>query len=185
LAIQSALTGPKNVSKLPKKNAAGESFSNEKSGSGKSKSDSKTSKKGSANENGSSTETFLSAKELDGVDKHSNLPKGSGGGPDQERCDKWKKDSLRRRLWDRVKAKQCVRRGGSHLRSACAKPVAMWEEDFNKGPSFWDPPTQRVQWVVHRESSTLAIVVSSGLTRCPTSPPDFALLSSTCAPSHR
>ena len=33
----------------------------------------------------------------------------------------------------------------------------MWEPDFNKGPSFWDPPTSRCNWTLYRDARTLAI----------------------------
>jgi hypothetical protein len=45
-----------------------------------------------------------------------------------------------------VVKKQCVRRGSSdHLRPACTHPVIPWESDFEKGPSFWFPRSQRQQ----------------------------------------
>jgi hypothetical protein len=54
-------------------------------------------------------------------------------------CDTlFKAGTLRKKLLDRVKAKQCVRCGSAaHLRSACPDPRGPFEDDFDRGPAFW------------------------------------------------
>jgi hypothetical protein len=58
------------------------------------------------------------------------------GQPDQDIYSKFPEKSLRRRLWNAIVAKKCVRCNGEHLRSACAKERQGWEDDFEK-PGFW------------------------------------------------
>lgn len=81
-------------------------------------------------------------------DKMPALPH-KGGAPDQELFATFPEKSLRRRLWDAISAKKCIRCNGDHLRSACSKERQTWEDDFER-PDFWTkrftPPKQaRVQ----------------------------------------
>jgi hypothetical protein len=54
-------------------------------------------------------------------------------------CDTlFKAGTLRKKLFDRAKTKQCARCGSSaHLRSACLDPRGPFEGDFDRGPAFW------------------------------------------------
>ncbi len=68
-------------------------------------------------------------------DNKASLP-GKNGKPDQEVYSKFKKDGLRRRIWDSIVAGRCARCDGDHLRIACPKPRARWEDDFEKDAFF-------------------------------------------------
>jgi hypothetical protein len=68
-------------------------------------------------------------------DKSPTLPQ-KGGSPDKELFATFPEMSLRRRLWDAISAKKCVRCNGDHLRSSCPKERQAWEDDFEK-PDFW------------------------------------------------
>jgi len=100
------------------------------------------------------------------LDLPTSLPKKDGS-PDESITTKWKEGSLRSRTWKAVKEVKCIRCNGDHLRSACTLPPKEWEEDFNKGSSFWNPPskrTQRCQWTdLDHGPSTLAITTNIGL----------------------
>ena len=127
-----------------------ESSSTEQRGRKSRKSDEKASHSSELTDNRkskSSSTNRRSGKSLTGealkkLDLPASLPQRDGN-PDQERYNKWKEGSLRRRLWDLVKAKKCVRCSGDHLRSACTEEPKSWEPDFNEGPSFWDPPLRK------------------------------------------
>ncbi len=58
------------------------------------------------------------------------------GKPDQEVYAKFKKEGLRRRIWDSIVAGRCVRCDGDHLRVACSKPRVKWEDDFENDSFF-------------------------------------------------
>jgi hypothetical protein len=69
---------------------------------------------------------------------HPNFLPQKFGKINQELYTKFKKDGLRRRLWDAVKQGHCTRCGSTeHLRSKCAQEARGWEVDFNKGAEFW------------------------------------------------
>jgi hypothetical protein len=93
-----------------------------------------------------------------------------GGAPDQELYATFPEKSLRRRLWDSISTKKCVRCNGDHLRSACSKERQTWEDDFER-PDFWTkkftPPKQaRVQLAPHVNRpclQVLHIICSAGL----------------------
>jgi hypothetical protein len=79
----------------------------------------------------------LTNHSLQKLDHPNSLPQKSGK-IDQELYTKFKKDGLRRRLWDAVKQGHCTRCGSTeHLRSKCAQEARGWEIDFNKGAEFW------------------------------------------------
>jgi hypothetical protein len=67
-------------------------------------------------------------------DKIPALPQ-KGGAPDQELFATFPEKSLRRRLWDAISTKRCVRCNDDHLRSACSKERQTWEDDFER-PDF-------------------------------------------------
>ena len=94
-------------------------------------------KKTAANQR--SNKPALTGEALKKLDTPASLPQKNGSA-DQDRYAKWKEGSLRRRLWDAINAKKCIRCNGDHLRSACKEPVRGWETDFDTGPAFWDPP---------------------------------------------
>ncbi len=72
-------------------------------------------------------------------DNKASLPERNGK-PDQEVYAKFKKEGLRRRIWDSIVAGRCARCDGDHLRVACPKPRAKWEDDF-ENDSFFLPRT--------------------------------------------
>ncbi len=79
----------------------------------------------------------LTNHSLQKLDHPNSLPQKSGK-IDQELYTKFKKDGLRRRLWDAVKQGHCTRCGSTeHLRSKCVQEAKGWEADFNKGAEFW------------------------------------------------
>ncbi len=102
-------------------------------------------------------------------DKAPALPQ-KGGAPDKELFATFPEKSLRRRLWEAISSKKCVRCNGDHLRSACPKERQAWEDDFER-PDFWtkkfSPPKQaRVQLVpyVNRPClQVLHVMCSAGL----------------------
>ncbi len=102
-------------------------------------------------------------------DKTPALPQ-KGGAPDRELYATFPEKSLRRRLWDAVSTKKCVRCNGDHLRSACSKERQTWEDDFERS-DFWTkkftPPKQaRVQLAPHVNRpclQVLHIICSAGL----------------------
>ena len=104
------------------------------------------------------------------AEKTPALPQ-KGGAPDKELLATFPEKSLRRRLWEAISSKKCVRCNGEHLRSACPKDRQAWEDDFEK-PDFWTrkftPPAKqaRVQLMssVNRPClQILHIVCSAGL----------------------
>ncbi len=103
------------------------------------------------------------------TDKAPALPQ-KGGSPDKELFATFPEKSLRRRLWEAISSKKCVRCNGDHLRSACPKERQAWEDDFER-PDFWtkkfSPPKQaRVQlepYVNRPCLQVLHIVCSAGL----------------------
>jgi hypothetical protein len=58
------------------------------------------------------------------------------GQPDKEIYARFPEKSLRRRLWNAIVSKKCVRCNGDHLRSTCPKERQAWEDDFER-PDFW------------------------------------------------
>jgi hypothetical protein len=68
-------------------------------------------------------------------DLKSSLP-GRNGKPDEEVYAKFKANGLRRRIWDSIAAGKCARCNGDHLRIACPKPRASWEDDFERDNFF-------------------------------------------------
>ena len=110
----------------------------------------------------------LSSEKIKLLDLPTSLPQKNGG-INEEVTTKWKPDSLRSRIWKAVKDGKCVRCNGDHLRSACTAEPKAWEEDFNKGPSFWNPPSakraQRCQWTDTGLASphTMALTTALGL----------------------
>jgi hypothetical protein len=106
------------------------------------------------------------------TDKVPALPQ-KGGSPDKELFATFPEKSLRRRLWEAISSKKCVRCNGDHLRAACPKERQAWEDDF-EGPDFWtkkfSPPKQaRVQlepYVNRPCLQVLHIVCSAGLCLC-------------------
>jgi hypothetical protein len=68
-------------------------------------------------------------------DQKASLP-GKNGRPDEEVYSKFKANGLRRRIWDAIVAGKCVRCGEGHLRVACTKARACWEDDFEKDNFF-------------------------------------------------
>jgi hypothetical protein len=111
----------------------------------------------------------LTPEKIKLLDLPGSLPKKDGS-PDEGVTANWKEGSLRSCTWKAVKEGKCIRCHGDHLRSACTLPPkewgAQWEEDFNKGSSFWNPSkrTKRFQWTeLNRAPSTLAITTDVGL----------------------
>jgi hypothetical protein len=68
-------------------------------------------------------------------DNKASLP-GKNGRPDQEVHAKFKKEGLRRRIWDSIVAERCARCDGDHFCVACPKPRAKWEDDFENDAFF-------------------------------------------------
>jgi hypothetical protein len=101
-------------------------------------------------------------------DKAAPLPLKEGH-PDKDLYAKFPEKSLRRRLWDTIVAKRCVRCNGEHLRSACTKERQGWEDDFEKS-DFWTrkAPAKQVRVQLSEDlnmpsQSVLHVVCSSGI----------------------
>jgi hypothetical protein len=102
-------------------------------------------------------------------DKSAALPMKEGQ-PDKDLYAKFPEKSLRRRLWNAIVEKKCVRCNGAHLRAACEKTRQLWEDDFEK-PDFWTrkaPPAKqgRVQLDSSRNlpcPTVLHVFCSAGL----------------------
>ena len=79
----------------------------------------------------------LTGEALKKVDLPAGLPQKNGK-PDQVKYDKYPEGSLRKRLWDRMQERQCVRcASDKHVRSACDEKRQGCEDDFDTGPAFW------------------------------------------------
>ena len=97
----------------------------------------------------------LTGDALKKLDEDSSLPQKDGKRND-ENYNKWADNSLRKRLWDRMLTKKCIRcDSSSHLRSACPEKRQAWEDDFDVGPSFWNPKQARSQWIHDGPQSSL------------------------------
>jgi len=118
----------------------------------------------------------LTGAALKALDTKASLPTKNGS-PDPDTYKLYKEHSLRRKLWDRLVAAQCVRCGdANHKRSDCPRPRAGFEDDFDKGLPFWKLQ-HRPQWTVLEEvedavgsppfpsssSCTLAVMTAAGL----------------------
>ena len=105
----------------------------------------------------------LTGDALQKLDNASSLPKKDGK-RNNENYDKWSATSLRKRLWDRMVTKQCVRCGSNdHLRSACTTSRASWEDDFDTGPTFWTPKQARAQLLPSCSQHSLVLSMSSDI----------------------
>ena len=84
---------------------------------------------------------------------------------DMDRYNKMDAGTLRRRIWDRVVAKQCVRCGSAdHRRDNCKEPGLPWEPDFDKGSTFWYPrKQQRSQLCLQGVPTSFASILSAKL----------------------
>jgi hypothetical protein len=98
----------------------------------------------------------LEGDALKRLDSDSSLPQKDGK-LNKTNYDKWSEGSLRKRLWDRMTSRKCVRcASDKHLRSACTEARQVWEDDFDLGPSFWVPKSQqRCQWTPDFPSSNV------------------------------
>jgi hypothetical protein len=102
------------------------------------------------------------------ADKAAPLPLKAGR-PDPEVYAKFPEKSLRRRLWNAIVTKKCVRCTGDHLRSACPKERQPWEDDFER-PDFWTKkaPVEQVRVQLNESLNTpcptvLHVVCSFGI----------------------
>ena len=83
------------------------------------------------------------------LDKKASLPSANGSPDTAKFRAKYNDKSLRSKVWDRIVDGHCVRCGSSHVRKNCSVARAIWEDDFDKGACFWDPPPakqHRSQW---------------------------------------
>jgi hypothetical protein len=83
-------------------------------------------------------------------DNKASLPEKNGR-PDQEVYAKFKKEGLRRRIWDSIVAGRCARCDGVHLRVACPKPRAKWEDDI-ENDSFFLPRSGSEKKKSHKQA---------------------------------
>ena len=117
----------------------------------------------------------LTGAALKALDTKASLP-SKNGSPDPDTHKLYKGHSLRRKLWDRLVASQCVRCGdANHKRPDCPRPRAGFEDDLDKGLPFWKLQ-HRPQWTVLEEvddavgsppflssSRTLSVITAAGL----------------------
>ena len=100
---------------------------------------------------------------LKALDLPASLPQKDGK-PDTARIAKFHEKSLRRRVFNAVLNGNCARCNGKHVRSKCTADRHQWEEDYDKGPSFWAIPLQaRAQWSAANPSSSMAVLTELGL----------------------
>jgi hypothetical protein len=118
----------------------------------------------------------LEGEALKALDFPTSLPQEDGK-PDTARCANWHGKSLRRRMFECVIAGKCTRCNGPHLRQSCTKSPTQWEDDYDKGPSFWNVPVKkqpRAQWsadlasclVVTTEFGEFGIDTQSDVSTC-------------------
>jgi len=121
----------------------------------------------------------LTGDALKKVDLAASLPQKDGK-PHQEKYDSFNDGSLRKRVWDRMQERKCIRcASDKHLRSACEQSRQKWEDDFDTGAAFWEftPKQSRAQWSPSsrflRVKSDIGMVaidtcsdVSTGLKEC-------------------
>jgi hypothetical protein len=79
----------------------------------------------------------LTGAALKALDTKAPLP-SKNGPPDPDTHKLHKEHSLRRKLWDRLVASQCIRCGdANHKRPDCPRPRAGFEDDLDKGLPLW------------------------------------------------
>jgi hypothetical protein len=105
----------------------------------------------------------LTGDSLLALDKKTSLPQ-SNGAPDTARRAKFHEKSLRAKAWDRIVAAKCARCGQDHARKSFPISCSPWEDDFKKGPCWWEPPPStkqhRSQW---DESASACLTVHTPL----------------------
>jgi hypothetical protein len=90
----------------------------------------------------------LEGEALKALDLAASLPQEDGK-PDTARCANWHEKPLRRRVFECAIAGKCTRCNSPCLRQSCTKSPSKWEDDHDKGPSFWNVPMKkqsRAQW---------------------------------------
>ena len=120
---------------------------------------------------------LLTGPALKALDFKGSLPQKAGK-PDLDVYKLYKEHSLRKKLWDRLSAAQCLRCGdANHTRTDCPRPRAGFEDDVDKGLVFWKLQ-HRPQWTMTEEvvddasgsptlppsrSRVLAVITATGL----------------------